>query len=109
MGINELGLNCEIHIYDPTTNEPRDAKRIGRAGGIQCIVGMGWINLYKTKGFLSGFWCCWKINYYQPMVLFVSLPQAGCLQGFDPLEGATWWVSEYLSRLSGKANPFCNP
>ena len=30
MGIHELGLNCEIHIYDPTVNEPAQAKSIGR-------------------------------------------------------------------------------
>eukprot|EP00913_Durusdinium_trenchii_P033558 g31416.t1 len=29
LGIHELGLHCEIHIYDPTSPEPRDARRIG--------------------------------------------------------------------------------
>lgn len=29
MGIHGLGLGCEVHIYDPTTNEPRDARLIG--------------------------------------------------------------------------------
>lgn len=29
MGIHELGLNCEIHIYDPTVKEPAQAKSIG--------------------------------------------------------------------------------
>ena len=33
MGIHELGLNCEIHIYDPTVNEPAQAKSIGPPWG----------------------------------------------------------------------------